>query len=390
MDAQGRDLNLSLDSETALSTTLILELTKASQTFRFSGIASKPTPSLLRNFSAPVVLEYDYTDEELGHLLANDSDPFNRWEAGQRLAMRRVLKLTAAVQQGEVLELDAMFINALRATLNDSSLDPSFREVVMTLPSEAMIAEELKIVDPQSIHTARQFMRVTLTHHLKADLLRAYEENLTPGKYSPDAASAAKRALKNLALSYLLEWPDDATFSLAKAQFDQAENMTDRMAALTALSNFSGSAKNAKAAEHALQKFYKNFKKEALVIDKWFMLQATARTTDVRKVRELMQHKAFTLSNPNRARSLIFGFCNANPSRFHAADGSGYVLWADMVIALNKLNPQVAARLARSMDRWKKYPQNLQLHMKAALVRVSETKKLSKDVLEIVSKALAS
>ena len=191
-------------------------------------------------------------------------------------------------------------------------------------------------------------------------------------------------------MSYLLEWPDDATFLLAKVQFDQAENMTDRMAALTALSNFSGSAKNAKASEHALQKFYKNFKKEALVIDKWFMLQATARTTDVRRVRDLMQHKAFTLNNPNRARSLIFGFCNSNPARFHAADGSGYVLWADMVIALNRLNPQVAAKLARSMDRWKKYPENLQSHMKAALIRVSETKKLSKDVLEIVSKALAS
>jgi aminopeptidase N len=139
-----------------------------------------------------------------------------------------------------------------------------------------------------------------------------------------------------------------------------------------------------------LQKFYKDFKKEALVIDKWFTLQATARTTDVHKIRELMQHKAFTLSNPNRARSLIFGFCNANPSSFHAADGSGYVLWAEMVIALNKLNPQVAARLARSLDRWKKYPPSLQMHMKAALVRVAETKKLSKDVLEVVSKALAA
>ena len=140
----------------------------------------------------------------------------------------------------------------------------------------------------------------------------------------------------------------------------------------------------------AQQKFYKDFKKEALVIDKWFMLQATAHTADVHTVRALMKHSAFTLSNPNRARSLIFGFCNANPSRFHAADGSGYALWAEMVIALNKINPQVAARLSRSMDRWKKYPKNLQTHMKAALEKVAETKKLSKDVLEVVSKALAS
>jgi aminopeptidase N len=387
-------LILHLDGQAGLSTasttTLILELTKASQSFRFTDISEKPTPSILRNFSAPVVLEYDYTDEELGHLLANDSDPFNRWEAGQRLAMRRLVKLTTAVQEGDILALDAMFIHALRATLNDTKLDPSFREVVMTLPSEAMIAEEFNIVDPQSIHTARQFMRATLTQHLKADLLNVYEANLTPGKYSPDAVSAAKRALKNVALSYLLEWPDDATFALAKTQFDEAENMTDRMAALTALTNFSGSTKNAKAAALSLQKFYKDFKKEALVIDKWFMLQATACTTDVHTVRALMTHPAFTLSNPNRARSLIFGFCNANPSRFHAADGSGYALWAEMVIALNKINPQVAARLSRSMDRWKKYPKNLQVHMKAALEKVAETKKLSKDVLEVITKALAS
>ena len=270
LDAQGKDLVLSLEGQADSSkTTLILELTKASQSFRFTGVEQQPTPSLLRNFSAPVVLEVEYTDEELGHLLANDSDPFNRWEAGQRLAMRRLVKLTTAVKDGGVLELDAMFINALRATLNDATLDPSFREVVMTLPSEAMIAEEFAIVDPQAIHTARQFMRATLTQHLKADLLNAYEANLTPGKYSPDAVSAAKRALKNVALSYLLEWPDNATFTLAKTQFDEAENMTDRMAALTALSNFSGSAKNSKSVAKRLQRFYNDFKKEALVIDKW-------------------------------------------------------------------------------------------------------------------------
>lgn len=391
LDAQGKDLSLQLEGQAASGqTTLVLELTEATQIFRFTGVTQQPTPSILRNFSAPVLLEYAYTDEELGHLLANDSDPFNRWEAGQRLATRRLVKLTKAVQQGEILELDAMFIEAVRATLNDKTLDPSFREVVLTLPSEAMIAEEFAIVDPQSIHTARQFVRATLALHLKADLLNAYEDNLTPGKYSPDAVSAAKRALKNVALSYLLAWPDDATFTLAKTQFDEAQNMTDRLAALSGLCNFSGSAKNAKAAGQSLQKFYKDFKNEALVIDKWFMLQATAHTTDVAKVRELMQHPAFTLSNPNRARSLIFNFCNANPSRFHAADGSAYALWAEMVIALNKLNPQVAARLARSLDRWKKYPQNLQAPMKAALQKVAETKKLSKDVLEVVSKALAS
>lgn len=392
LNANGRDIPLHCveQADKAGAKTLVLELTESEQTFHFTGISKEPTPSILRNFSAPVVLDYDYSDAALAHLLAHDSDPFNRWEAGQRLATRRLIKLTEAVQQGLVLELDKVFIEALRSTLNDESLDPAFRELVLTLPSESVLAEQFEVVDPQAIHTARQFMRANLTHHLKADLLNAYEANLTPGKYSPDAVSAAKRGLKNLALSYLLEWPDDATFALAKTQFDTAENMTDRLAALTAISQFSGSAKNARAASLALQNFYKEFKKEALVVDKWFILQAVARTTDVAKVRLLMQHPAFTLGNPNRARSLIFSFCNANPARFHAVDGTGYALWSEVVIALNKTNPQVAARLARSLDRWKKYPKHLQALMKQALERVAATPKLSKDVAEVVTKALAA
>ena len=392
LDAEGKDIALYCDAYPVQSgaTTLILELTEATQTFTFTGVSARPVPSLLRNFSAPVILDIEYTDEELGLLLANDSDPFNRWEAGQRLATRRLVKLTKAVQAGEALELDTMFIEALRATLINEELDPSFRELVLTLPSEAMIAEEFEIVDPQAIHTARQFVRATLTQHLRAELLTAYEANLTPGPYSPDAASMAKRALKNLALSYLCAWADDSTFVLATTQFDEAENMTDRLAALAALTNFNGNEAQQASAAKSLKKFYKEFKKEALVIDKWFMLQATAHTTDVAKVRELMTHKAFTLSNPNRARSLTFSFCNANPSRFHAADGSGYALWAELVIELNKINPQVAARLARSLDRWKKYPQHLQDHMKLALEKVAGTKKLSKDVAEVIGKALAA
>ncbi|MBC3863728.1 aminopeptidase N [Undibacterium jejuense] len=392
LDAEGKDIALHCDAYSALAgaTNLILELTEASQTFTFTGVAAKPVPSLLRNFSAPVLLDIEYSDEELGLLLANDSDPFNRWEAGQRLATRRLVKLTKAVQAGETLELDSMFIEALRATLVNESLDPSFRELVLTLPSEAMIAEEFDVVDPQAIHTARQFVRTALTQHLRAEFLSAYEANLTPGQYTPDAISMAKRALKNLALSYLSAWSDESTFELAQTQFDEAENMTDRLAALSALTNFHGTETQANAAAQSLKKFYKDFKKEALVIDKWFMLQAVADTTDVAKVRELMEHKAFTLGNPNRARSLTFSFCNGNPSRFHAADGSGYALWAELVIELNKINPQVAARLARSLDRWKKYPLHLQEHMKLALEKVAATKKLSKDVAEVIGKALAA
>ncbi|MBR7781460.1 aminopeptidase N [Undibacterium luofuense] len=390
LGADGRDLPLHTDGAQAGQTSVVLELTEASQTFIFRDVAEEPVPSLLRNFSAPVVLHFDYSDAQLAHLLAHDSDPFNRWEAGQRLATRRLVKLTQAVQAGEALALDEMFLEALRNTLNDTTLDPAFRELVLTLPSELVIAEEFDEVDPQAIHTARQFARAAISDALRGDLLTAYEDNLTPGKYSPDAESSAKRSLKNLALSYLADWPQQSTFDLALTQFNEAENMTDRLAALHALVNFKGDAKQKKAADKALAQFYKLFSKEALVVDKWFMLQAVAETTDVAKVRELMQHPAFTLNNPNRARSLTFSFCNANPSQFHAPDGSGYALWAELVIALNKINPQVAARLARSMDRWKKYSPALQQKMKAALEKVAGTKKLSKDVAEVVTKALAA
>lgn len=395
LDAAGKDMSLNrsnLNGQALSTTTAMLELTKASQDFVFTDIAEEPVPSILRNFSAPVVLDYDYSDAQLAHLLAHDSDAFCRWEAGQRLVMRRLLKLIAAVQNAEALELDAILIAALRKTLNDTNLDPAFRELVMTLPSETMLAEAMPVADPLSIHRARQFARASIAQQLKADLLQAYQDNLTPGKYSPDAASAGKRALKNCALNYLVEWPDASTYTLAHTQYQEAANMTDRMAAMTAMLHCS-SAMNKEhraAREQVLAHFYSEFETEALVIDKWFSLQVSAPTCDVATVKKLMKHPAFKLSNPNRARSVIFAFCNANPARFHAADGSGYALWADCVIALNKLNPQVAARLARSLDRWKKYAPATQEKMRAALERVAASKNLSKDVLEVVTKALAA
>ncbi len=388
LDALGHDMPLHLEGaafSSTVPTTCVLELTKEKQTFTFNHVSRKPTPSLLRNFSAPVVLEYNYTDPELAHLMAHDSDAFNRWEAAQRLAMQRLLKLIKQVQDSEQMTLDKLFINALRTTLNDQTLDPSFREVVLTLPSELMLAEQCEVIDPQAIHTARQFMRNTLSDKLKSDFIATYEANQTPGKYSADAKSAGKRGLKNLCLSYLLGWKDESALQLAHAQIDAADNMTDRLAALMALIN-TGSSSATKPRSH----FYQDFKNEALVVDKWFSLQAVATRTDVQAVRKLMKHPAFTLKNPNRARSLIFSFCNGNPSQFHALDGSGYTFWAEQVIALNKLNPQVAARLVRTLDHWKKYKPALKKQMQAALQKVKNSKDLSKDVQELVAKALGS
>lgn len=378
LDSQGKDMPLLPNN----ATTMLLELTQASQTFHFTNIQEQPVPSLLRNFSAPVVLEYDYSDDDLLHLFRHDSDAFNRWEAGQRLAMQRLLTLTKTLQNGTnpAFELDEKFIVAQRAALRDESLDPAFCELLLTLPSEATIAEHCEVIDPQAIHQARQTIRTQLAHALEDDLLLTYQVYTGSTPYSPDAASAGKRSLKNIALAYLSMLP--ATSSIAQAQCATADNMTDRLAALNALINIPSSAAT------ALEEFYADFQEEALVIDKWFALQAIADTCDVENVRQLMQHPAFTLQNPNRARSLIFSFCNANPAAFHAADGSGYQFWAEQVIALDSINPQVAARLARSLERWRKYAPALQEKMQAALQQVANTASLSKDVLEIITKTL--
>ncbi|XLZ73217.1 aminopeptidase N [Massilia sp. SR12] len=379
----GKDMPLLVGGQ-ALGTTTVLELTAAEQTFRFEGVAEAPVPSILRDFSAPVVLEYPYSDDELLHLFRHDSDPVNRWEAGQRLAMERLLALTQAVLEGQPLQLDETYIAALRALLTDGALDAAFREQCLILPSEIIIAEQMEVVHPQAIHRARQFMRQAIGGALRAELLQVYAANATPGPYSPDAVSAGKRGLKNVALAYLLVQPNADAVKLAGEQFAAASNMTDRAAALSALIHSGADAGK------QLDAFYKDFKGEALVVDKWFAMQGAAPHTNVAKVRELMKHPAFTLKNPNRARSLVFSFCNNNPSQFHAVDGSAYEFWAEHVIKLDALNPQVAARLARSMDRWRRYAPALQIHMRHALEKVAAATPLSNDVMEVVSKALSN
>ena len=384
LGADGDDIPLVLNGQ-LVGNTVVLELKETSQTFRFTRVKETPTPSILRDFSAPVVLEYDYSDAELLHLFSHDSDPVNRWEAGQRLAMTRLLQLTAAVAAGGKMALDDTFIEAMGRIAADASLDAGFREQALLLPSESMIADQMEVVNPQAIHLARQFMRRTIGIQLRAQLQEQYQANQTPGEYSPDAISAGRRGLKNLALAYLAAAPDPLSNDLAQQQYDNAGNMTDRVAALVALIH-----SEAITAEEALERFYQDFESEALVIDKWFTMQAAAPGADVAAVRALMRHKAFNIKNPNRARSLIFAFANGNPAQFHAPDGSGYGFWAEQVIALDAINPQVASRLARSMDRWRRFAPALQAQMKKALQKVAGMKKLSNDVREIVTKALAN
>ncbi len=384
----GKDLPLQLEGETvAGGTTRVLDFTARTQTFRFIDVSASPVPSLLRNFSAPVALDIHYTDEQLAFLLANDSDPFNRWEAGQRLATQALLALVADAQAGRELKVDPKLVKAFRTVLTDETLDPAFREQACILPSETYLAERMGVADPAAIHEARQALRAGIATALHDNLLAIYRDNQTPGAYSPDATSAGRRALKNLALGYLVETGSSEALALAEQQYANADNMTDRSAALTALIN-SGAPER----ESALADFYTRFSDEALVIDKWFSMQAMQHGGHGKRVidtiKALMQHRAFNLRNPNRARSLIFGFCSGNPSQFHAADGSGYVFWKDQVLALDAINPQVAARLTRVMDRWTRYAIPLRDQMHAALRQVAACPTLSRDVREIVTKSL--
>ena len=390
--SDGADLVLQLaDEAVPMGSSRTLVLTEASQTFTFVNVGSAPVPSLLRGFSAPVMLQYDYTNAELLTLLAHDSDPFNRWEAGQRLALRCAL---ATIQSGADAHLpevlDEAYIQAMRGVLRNPTLDAAFKELVMTLPSETYIGEQLEVVDPLRVHGVREAMRLQLATALHADWQWAYETHRQNGAYRPDANSAGRRALAGLALHQLCLaasrnadpiWP-----AAAYQQFKDAGNMTDRFAALSALVH-TGHA----LAPLALSSFHTLFKDEALVLDKWFALQAGASDHggDVLPVvRQLMHHPDFSLRNPNRARSLIFSYCNANPGAFHREDAAGYVFWSERVLELDAVNAQVAARLARALDRWAKLAEPYRSAAHEALKRVAAKPDLSNDVREVVSRAL--
>ncbi|MDL2337467.1 MAG: DUF3458 domain-containing protein, partial [Pseudomonadota bacterium] len=388
LSRDGRALPLQLAGESGLAGNhRVLVLNAARSSFTFVGLDSEPVPSLLRGFSAPVILNDDLDDADLLVLLKHDSDAFSRWEAGQRLALNRLL---AATQAGGMLTLDSAFIEAMRDILRHPALDAAFKEMVLTPPSEGNVSEKLTVVNPQHIHAARESMRSQLAAALRADWAWACEQHQVSGAYSPDPVSSGRRALANLALSMLCLdavaqgdaiWP-----GRAYQRFKDAANMTDRIGALAALVN-----SHAELAVPALDRFHALFKGEALVIDKWFALQSMAPEVDGRvfaRAQQLLKHPDFSIRNPNRARSLIASLCMMNPAAFHRADAAGYVFWADRVLELDAVNPQLASRMARIMDRWSRLAEPYRSAAHEALSRVAAKPDLSSDVREIVSRAL--
>ncbi len=362
--------------------TRVLEIDQAEQRFVFEDVPAAPVASLLRGFSAPVNLDADQDDDQLRFLMAHDSDPFVRWEAGSSYATKVMLELVAARSAGRPLALDRGLADAFAATLADEHLERAFLAQALMLPAESFVGEQMAVIDVDGIHAARNFLRQALGATLHQEWRNTYERYQTTA-YSIEAEAIGARALKNLALAYRVAGGSAATACVE--QFARATNMTDQIAALALLAE-----SDLPERTDALATFYDRWQDDALVVDKWFALQAqTQRADSLEQVTALLGHQAFTLKNPNRARALIGGFAT-NPTGFHRADGAGYAFVADQLLALEKRNPSVAARMTTIFGRWRRYDPARQDLMRGQLERILATPNLSRDTFEIASKSLAS
>ncbi|SEI22836.1 aminopeptidase N [Pseudomonas asplenii] len=390
LDAQGGEIALQLAGESAAgATSRVLSVSEAEQTFTFVGVAAKPLPSLLRGFSAPVKLSFPYDRDQLMFLMQHDSDGFNRWDAGQQLSVQVLQELIEQHHKGEPLVLDQRLVVALRSVLANEQLDQAMVAEMLSLPSEAYLTEISEVAEVDSIHAAREFARQQLAEQLFDGLWQRYQANREVSKntaYIAENEHFARRALQNIALSYLMLSGKPQVLAATLEQFEAADNMTERLTALAVLVNSPFEAEKAKA----LAAFAEHFKDNPLVMDQWFSVQAgSTRPGGLERVKALMEHPSFTLRNPNKVRALIGAFAGQNLINFHAADGSGYRFLAEIVIQLNALNPQIASRQLAPLTRWRKYDKARQALMKAELERIRASGELSADVFEVVSKSLA-
>jgi len=385
INANGEDMSLSLDGDiSSISTSKVLEMTQMEQTFLFNNVSEKPLPSILRGFSAPVNIKYDYSNEQLGFLMANDSDEFNRWNASQQLAVNFILELMDNIKLDKPLVMSDFIIDSYRSVLVNKQLDSELATQLLTLPSEGYIADQCEVVDVTAIYTARKYVRKQLAEHLEKEFEASYHHNVTHDDYEFNAEAMAQRSLKNLCLSYLVELESEKHLQHCYQQFETSNNMTDQLAAVNILANHESEYR-----QKALDAFYAQWKTDNQVVEKWLAIQSAADLPNaLTRVKALMKHPAFSMSNPNRIRSVIGRFCGGNAKAFHAENGEGYEFLTDQVLILDKTNPQIAARLLQIMIRWQRYNENQQVLMKNQFKRILDDKSLSKDVFEIASKAI--
>lgn len=385
LGSAGNEMQLDIaDSHVSNVTSTVLEITELEQSFIFNNIKEKPLPSLLRGFSAPVKIHYEYTREDLAFLMAHDSDEFNRWDASQQLGIKLVLSLMDAHKENKKLIVDDFILNAYKSVLENKELDMALAAQLLTLPSESYIADQCAIVDVDAIHTVRKFVRRQLAEQLETEFESCYHRNVTHEDYVFNSEAMAQRSLKNLCLAYLAELETEKHLQQCYQQFQTANNMTDQLSAVNILANH-----ECEYRQPTLDGFYEQWKSDNQVVEKWLAIQSGADLpASLLKVKKLMQHPAFSMSNPNKIRAVIGSFCGINAVSFHAENGEGYEFLTDQVLVLDQSNPQIAARLLQIMIRWQRYDQSRQALMKKQFERILETKPLSKDVFEIASRAI--
>lgn len=359
----------------------VLNVTEPEQTFVFEQVPQAPVISLLREFSAPVKLDYPYTDKQLTFLMAHARNDFARWDAAQMLIGKYVRLNVANWQAGNALELPIEVVDAFRAVLLDEQLDPALAALILTLPKETELAELFDLIDPDAIRAVREFIRDELVLELNDELRAVYQAHVLP-EYRVEHADIARRALRNTCLSYLAF--AEGADALVRRQYEQADNMTDTLAALSA-----AVSAELPCRDNLMQHFADKWQHDGLVMDKWFMLQATSPAANVlENVKALMQHPSFSLANPNRTRSLIGAFASGNPAAFHAKDGSGYRFLTDVLVELNSRNPQVASRLIEPLIRLGRYDAERQQLMREQLLRLQKLDNLARDLFEKITKSL--
>lgn len=380
------------DFESNDNTHKVLEVTQAEQSFVFERVQEKPVPSLLRGFSAPVKLHYDYSREDLMLLMSHDSDGFCRWDASQQLALQVIGDVMAAYKRDPKLSdvvIDKRLIEAYTNVVNNESLDKAMVAYMLSLPTEAYLSELADEVDVEAIHYSRAKVRKFIAVVLRSQFEKIYKSYNHEQPYAATADAIAARSLKNVALNYLMLLDDETIIRACEQQYRTANNMTDVMAALTALVNCE-SALAQELSEKSLADFYERWKEESLVVNQWLTVQATCSLPNaLARVKALENHAAYDGKNPNKIRALISSFCNSNAINFHENSDEGYKFLADKIILLNTQNPQIASRLLTPLTKWKKYNPVRQALMKAQLERIMKEPNLSKDVFEVVSKSLA-
>ncbi|MBT7614566.1 MAG: DUF3458 domain-containing protein, partial [Rhodospirillaceae bacterium] len=379
----GGEMEATLEGETA--TSHLVDLTGDRQTFRFEDIGAAPVPSLNRGFSAPVRLETELSDEGSAFLMAHDTDPFARWEAGQQYGTKVLLGMVGQVQQTGSAVIDDRYVEAVAAILADQTLDAMFKAMALSMPGESYLADQMETVDVDAIHQAREAMRVAVGERYRDDWLALYRANEIDAPFSPDAAQAGQRTLKGAALSYYAAPDDAAGAALVAEQYRGADNMTDRLTALVMLNGLETPERDL-----AMTDFYERFRDDDLVVNKWLGVQGmTPRADALDRVTALLDHEAFNIRNPNKVYALIGGFVMGNPVNFHRRDGAGYAFLADRLIELDGINPQVAARLVDPLGRWRRQDTGRQALMKSELERIRSRENLSPDLTEKIGKSLA-